>query len=190
MLESTMARSILVAYATHCGSTQEVAEAIADVLREPGVAVDVWPVEDVRSVEGYSAVVVGSAVHRGHLLPHAIAFVRGFSSRLREVPVALFCMRISSPTPRSRHAYRVAVREYIQPVSEVSFTGRFDKRGAALLMPRLLACVVPAIDRRDWGAICRWAHDLRVVLGCSAKHGAAQQGVEADKAGQGWSFAA
>lgn len=159
-----MASSILVAYASQCGSTQEVAEAIADVIRDGKIAVDVSRVEDVRSIERYRAVVLGSAVHRGHLLPQAIDFVRRFCPRLREVPVAVFCMRISKPTPRSRHAYLDAVHAHVQPVSEASFTGRFDRRGAALLVPRVLASVVPTIDRRNWTTICAWAHELRVSL--------------------------
>jgi len=36
-----MPTSVLVGYATRCGSTQEVSEVIADTLRECGLAVDI-----------------------------------------------------------------------------------------------------------------------------------------------------
>jgi flavorubredoxin len=39
--EMTMSASVLVAYATRYGSTQEVAEAVAATLREGGLEVDV-----------------------------------------------------------------------------------------------------------------------------------------------------
>jgi len=44
-----MSDSILVAYATRYGSTQEVAETIAATLRASSLAVDVQPAKQVRS---------------------------------------------------------------------------------------------------------------------------------------------
>ena len=54
-----MSASVLVAYATSYGSTQDVAEAIAETLRESGFAVDIQPVKEVRAFESLSAVVLG-----------------------------------------------------------------------------------------------------------------------------------
>ena len=48
-----MADSILMAYATRYGSTQEVADRIAATLRESGLTVDVQPVKQVRTLDGY-----------------------------------------------------------------------------------------------------------------------------------------
>ena len=42
-----MSASVLVAYATRYGSTQEVAEAVAATLRERGLEVDVQPMRKV-----------------------------------------------------------------------------------------------------------------------------------------------
>ena len=53
-----MSDSILVVYATRYGSTQEVAEAVAGTLRERGLEVDLQPMRNVRSLEGYRAVVL------------------------------------------------------------------------------------------------------------------------------------
>ena len=51
---------VLVGYATRYGSTQEVAEAVAATLREGGLAVDIRPLREVRTLAGYSAVVLGA----------------------------------------------------------------------------------------------------------------------------------
>jgi Flavodoxin domain len=51
---------ILVAYASRCGSTGEVAQAIAKSLCERGLDADARPVGEVASLEKYRAVVVGS----------------------------------------------------------------------------------------------------------------------------------
>ena len=55
--------SVLVAYASKRGSTAEIAEAIAEALRQSGVSVDCIEAGKVGSVEPYDAVVLGSAVY-------------------------------------------------------------------------------------------------------------------------------
>ena len=157
--------TILVAYATQFGSTAGIADAIGDAIRESGAAVDVRCIRDVEAIASYRAVVVGSAVHLGHLLPEAVEFVVRHRSELGHVPVALFCVYISSPPQHAREAYLDDVRALVQPVSEGFLTGRFDRRGAALLIPRVLAWLVPPIDRRNWREIRMWASSLVPLLG-------------------------
>lgn len=159
-----MATPILVAYATQFGSTAEIADVIGASLREAGADVGVLSVRDVQGIEPYRAVVVGSAVHRGHLLPEAVAFVQRHQAALGRVPVALFCVHISSPPPRAREAYMDDVRGLVRPVSEAFFTGRFDRRGARLLIPKILAWLVPPIERRNWREIRGWASGLGPLL--------------------------
>ena len=45
-------------------ATQEIAEAIAAGLAARGVNAEALPIEEVRGVDGYDAVVVGSAIYR------------------------------------------------------------------------------------------------------------------------------
>lgn len=156
--------TILVAYATRFGSTATVAEAIGESLRASGAAVDLRCVRDVREIAGYTAAVVGSAVRLGHVLPEAVDFVRQHQPDLERVPVALFCVFISSPPQVAREAYLADIRGFVRPVSEGFFAGRFDRRGAALLIPKALAWLVPPIDRRDWRAIREWASALPPLL--------------------------
>ena len=60
-----MTASVLVAYATRYGSTQEVAEAVATMLRVRGLEVDIQPMREVRTLEGYRAVVLGTPLYMG-----------------------------------------------------------------------------------------------------------------------------
>ncbi|MDH5280611.1 MAG: flavodoxin, partial [Thermoleophilia bacterium] len=56
--------AILVAYATKKGSTREVAEEIGGALVKRGLLADVRPASEVRSLEPYTGVVLGGALHR------------------------------------------------------------------------------------------------------------------------------
>ncbi|MBI5957219.1 MAG: flavodoxin, partial [Chloroflexi bacterium] len=57
-----MSHKILVAYASRAGSTAGVAEAIGKTLSENGAQVEVRPMQDVKDLTPYGAVVAGSAI--------------------------------------------------------------------------------------------------------------------------------
>lgn len=82
---------VLVAYTTNAGSTEEVAQAVAEELRRGGLAqVDVLPAAQVTSLDPYQAVVVGAPMifgwHRA-----AARFVKRHRAALAGRPVAYFC---------------------------------------------------------------------------------------------------
>ena len=63
---------VLVTAATKHGATAEIAAAIGEVLGgEPGLDAAVIPPEQVATIDGYDAVVLGSAVYAGHWLATA-----------------------------------------------------------------------------------------------------------------------
>ena len=64
---------ILIAVASRHGSTHEIAEALARELGTAGHTVDVKLVADSRTVEGYDAAVIGSAVYMGNWLQEAVS---------------------------------------------------------------------------------------------------------------------
>ena len=53
---------VLVTVASRHGSTREIADAIAQELRMPGIDADVRHVEEVPDLNSYDAVVLGSAI--------------------------------------------------------------------------------------------------------------------------------
>ena len=62
---------VLVTAATKHGATGEIAQVIGDALRERGLDSTVLEPEQVDAVDGYDAVVLGSAVYAGHWLKPA-----------------------------------------------------------------------------------------------------------------------
>ena len=62
---------VLVAYASKHGATAEIAEAIADQLRQDGYTVDCVPADQAAEVDSYDAAVIGSAVYMRRWRPEA-----------------------------------------------------------------------------------------------------------------------
>ncbi len=85
-----MSQTVLIAFATRAGSTPEIAHAVGETLAARGFNVDVQPVRQVRSLQAYDAVILGSPIRVGNWLPEATAFVRTFQADLNRLPVALF----------------------------------------------------------------------------------------------------
>lgn len=80
---------ILVAYTTNAGTTADVAQAIGEELGRGGAQVDVRRLEEVKSLDPYTAVVVGAPMIMGWHRA-AIKFVRQHQQALRRIPVAYF----------------------------------------------------------------------------------------------------
>ena len=157
----------LVAYATRAGSTTGVATTIGETLTARGFAVDVTPISEGPAVEGYQAVIIGSAVHGGRWLPEAEAFVSENRDALSRVPVALFCVHIlnlkdDAKNRARRAAYLEGVRPLLPPADEAFFAGRMDNPTvpvAVIWLIRLFR-IMPVGDWRDLDAVRSWAQAL------------------------------
>jgi menaquinone-dependent protoporphyrinogen oxidase len=171
-----MSNKILVAYASQAGSTQSVAEAIGQTLAESGQTVDVLPMNDVRDLDPYRAVVAGSAIHGGKWLPEAMQFMRSQRAGLAQKPFAAFLVCITMGMPKAEQyrpglaAWLEPVRSLVRPVSEGYFAGSLDFSKVPLSFNKLLLQVVVAFgilpkgDHRDLKAVRAWAQDLAPKL--------------------------
>lgn len=161
-----MGSRVLVAYASKAGSTAEVAGAIGKRLADTGLTVDVRRAKNVRSVDGYAAVIVGSAIRAGQWLSEASGFVKTHREALAARKTAFFtlCMTLRQDTPEHREtvaAYLKSVREILEPDKIEFFAGKMDYRKLALA-PRLIVrgMKVPEGDFRNWDAIGAWTDAL------------------------------
>jgi menaquinone-dependent protoporphyrinogen oxidase len=82
-------KKILVTYATNAGSTAEVAQVIAEELGKNSAKVEVHQINDVKTVNGYQAVVVGAPMIVGWH-PSAVKFIKKNKQALSRMPVAYF----------------------------------------------------------------------------------------------------
>lgn len=127
--DSSMTKKILVAYATAAGSTGGVAETIGKTLAEEAdTTVDVRPVQSVETLDGYNAVVLGSAVHGGKWLPEAADFVQANQARLNQIPTAFFLVglmvnRKGESDRKLIDQFLAPQRALVKPVAEGHFVG-------------------------------------------------------------------
>ena len=166
-----MSASILVAYATQYGSTQEVAETIASTLRESGLEVDVRPARDVHTLDGYRAVVLGAPLIMLRWHKDARRFLSRHREALLERALAIFAL---GPThdPHDEQEWQnswaqldkdLANFAWLRPLVLEMFGGKFDP--AMLHFPiKQLAGAAPASDVRDWTAVRNWARELAAQL--------------------------
>ncbi len=161
---------VLVAVASRHGGTVGVAEAVADGLREglgSGAVVDVKAVAEVDDVTGYDAVVIGSAVYRGHWLEAARDMVLRCAIDLWDRPVWIF-----SSGPVGDHGRPPAELLEVDEVLVQTrardhrvFAGRLDRVGLSSVeraLARLL--LLPEGDRRDPVDARVWGRTIAATL--------------------------
>ena len=163
--------SILVAYATRYGSTQEVAEAVAATLRERGLEVDLQPVREVKTLDRYTAVVLGAPLYMFRWHKDARRFLSRHREALLNRTVAVFALGpVQDPHDEkewqdSRDQLDKELKEFpwFTPIALEILGGKFDP--ADLRFPiNVLAGKAPASDARDWTAIRAWARNLAAKL--------------------------
>ena len=163
-----MSLPILVTYASSYGSTQEVAEVLAETLRAQGAEVDLRPVREVRALDGYRAVVLGAPLYMFHWHKDAHRFLARFQRALvNGLPIAVFAGGPIEDSPgqwqdrRRDFDQELAKSPWLTPVSVQLIGGKFDPaklRFPYSLLPALRK--MPASDLRDWAAIRAWAGAL------------------------------
>src|SRR5919198_1540223 len=138
---------VLVVAASRHGATEQIAAEIAKTLRYtlsaqfPGAFVDLRSAEQVATLTGYDAVVLGSAVYMGRWLPAAREFAERNAGALAAVAAA------------------VGAREHR------TFTGQLDRHRLGLVERAVVRAVhAPDGDFRDWPAIRDWAAGIGSAL--------------------------
>ena len=161
---------VLVAYASKMGGTAGIAAIVADELRARGVPVDVLPVADVRSVDGYRTVVLGSALYMRRWRPDAVRFLKLHARALRGRDVWLFqsgpCGPDAADPDQPEPANVARLRGSIDADPPITFGGVLDPATARGFLARRMARGELAGDFRDVERIRRWA--ARIAVGAGA----------------------
>ncbi len=163
--------NILIAYASKYGSTKEIAEHIALILRREGLPVEVKDAEAVASLHPYAAVIIGSALYFDNWLPAATELLESFQDELAQKPVWLFSSGITGEGDFRENIewYYPEVLELIiktiKPKDITLFGGKVDAKELELsdwlINPGLR---VETGDYRNWKEIEAWAVQIGNTL--------------------------
>jgi menaquinone-dependent protoporphyrinogen oxidase len=161
--------TVLVAYASKHGSTEGIAKAISDRLRERGLTTDVQPVGEVEAVGDVQAVVLGSAVYAGSWMKEAVEFAHAHAERLAALPVWLFTsgpLGADVEDEEEQPRQLAELRGLIAPVGHRVFFGALDRSTLGFGERMIVKAVkAPEGDFRDWDAIEGWADGIADELG-------------------------
>ena len=164
-----MAR-LLVAYGTKYGSTAEIAERVARALQSAGVDAEVKRARDVRSLEGYDGVVLGSAVYMGRWRGDALRLLRRLRGRLGERPLWIFSSGIVGEDPEedpgkwARPTKVQALADQLAARDHAVFGGRVAEDGGPMRQSMARNTAEELRDRRDWEQIDAWATGIASAL--------------------------
>lgn len=158
--------TVLVAYSSKRGSTAEIAETVAATLRREGLGVCLEPVEAVRDLDRFDAVVLGSAVYMKRWRGDAKHFLKKHRKALRQKPFWVFSSGpVGDPAkdnPEWNEPPKLAEKvEEMGGRAHVVFGGCVPAEPKGF-MERAMADGVPKEyrDRRDWDEIRGWAQQI------------------------------
>lgn len=154
---------ILVTTASKHGATAEIGDAIAGKLRERDFEVDVHEPGVIASLDGYDAVILGSAVYAGRWMDSARRFSEHHHAALRRLPVWLFSSGpIGDPLePKEEPADGHRLLGELEAREHRVFPGRVNSSDLGWVERTITKMVkAPDGDFRDFDAIRIWASGI------------------------------
>ena len=157
---------VLVAYGSRRGGTAGLAEMIGHELTAAGLAATVRPARDVRTLDGFDAVVIAGALYAYRWHRDARRLAGRQSKALRELPVWLVSSGPLDESAAERHIPPVKqvarLMDKIGARGHVTFGGRLaaDARG----FPASAMAKSKAGDWRDPAHVRRWASGVAGAL--------------------------
>lgn len=163
---------ILVTCDSKYGATREIAEKIGTGLRQAGLPADVLPVDGVRDLTAYAAVILGSAVYVGNWHKAAEAILLANEKTFAARPVWLF-----SGGPSSDGDPVELLQGWRLPATPQPVAARIRPRDVAVFhgfinsdRPNIIERTsIKALkkdfgDFREWGAITAWTTTIAGAL--------------------------
>ena len=153
------------------GSTREVAETVAATLTEQGIDTEVKQAREVRSLDGYDAVVLGAPLYMGALHKDVRALLERNKAAFEQTPFALFALGPIKADDgldgsRAQLIEALAKLPVPTPASTAVFVGAYDparlgfKDKMIAALPASPLHAEAAHDDRDWDAIRGWTRDV------------------------------
>ena len=175
-----MSAAVLIAYATRGGSTAEIAQAMGAALHEAGLEPEILPVDEVRSIQGKKAVILGAPLYAGRFPGQFYKFLTENRAPLGASQCWCF---VVGPTRNQAEDFEGARKQarkqllrygWFHPVEVHIFGGRWNLQSVpfpfslALHLPGNPLGKIPSSDIRDWAAIHEWAMGIACQIAPAA----------------------
>lgn len=156
---------ILIAYITKTGTTLEIALEIQKTLIQNSFEVDIKPIDQIQTVNGYSGIIVGAPINGMKWMPAAKGFIADHQSTLMHIPTAIWAVSYMAPTGYA--FWRKAIQNDMNKIKvsiNAGMVGVFGGKITAKL-PLIARWVFGSpknapLDLRDWATIQAWTNDL------------------------------
>jgi len=158
---------VLVTAASKHGATEDIANAIAQVLAERGLEATMRPVDAIDSLEGYDAVVLGSSVYAGRWAKSVKELVERQREAFAARPVWLFSSGPigDPPKPEGDPEDAAGMLEATGAREHRVFAGQLERQRLSLPERAIVRAVrAEEGDFRDWDEIRRWAGEIADAL--------------------------
>ena len=167
-----MLPELLIAYVTRGGSTAEVAEALGVSLREAGILVQVEPMNQVESLLGWKALIVGAPLYMGGFPGDLYKFFQRHRETLDVLHPWCFVLGPTRNNPKDFESARDQAEKqfkkypWFTPAELRIFGGKWDPMtmpfpfSLLLKLPANPMRKIPASDIRDWAAIREWGQGI------------------------------
>lgn len=165
---------VLIATASRHEATAEIGRALADAITQAGHLAVVLRPEQVTSVVGYDAVVLGSGVYAGRWLEPARKFAEQHAAELVARPVWLFSSGPvgDPPKPEAEPVDVAPLSAKLGARGNRVFPGRLDRSQLGFAERAIVRVVkAPDGDFRPWPEIVAWANEIATELDAIAPAG-------------------
>lgn len=163
-----MNKKVLIAYASKHGSTAEIAKKIEENLNHAGFECTTTPVNQVKDLSGFQAIILGTGLYMGQWQKEAVQFVKRNMAPLADQKVWIFT---SGPTGEGDPMKLVNGRLYpeglrdtiegIKPKEITVFHGSIALSKLNGFEKWIINKVKAAIgDFRNWQSISIWADGI------------------------------
>lgn len=164
--------NILIAAASKHGSTNQIAQVIADELKSSGANAQLLPLKQIEDIDEFDAVLLGSAVYYGKWRKEAKKFAEQNSETLKRKAVWLFSSGPLGENDPHAEDLPLKIDELIEMTGargHTVFIGSLDKDKLGFAEKLIIKGVkAPYGDFRDWNAIRGWAAEIAESLGAAA----------------------
>jgi menaquinone-dependent protoporphyrinogen oxidase len=172
---------ILVVYHSSEGQTASIADRIAEVLRDEGLAVDLATTDAAPGPSDHDAVVVGDSIHAGEHSRQLTGYVKQHVEALNAMPAALFQVSLTSAddSPESAAEAGALVAKLLDatgfdPDLVARFAGALAYTRYGWMKRRLMHQIMKKSggetdtstdhDYTDWSAVAQFARDVAAYV--------------------------